>query len=224
MGHKSQTKYWNQHVISEEDRKLTSDKCYIIGVLCGDGWISTKKNNIQLEVKDGEFSEKFRFAVLCQYGKDGVIRETKRGTYAYQIKSVEIVDDLIYWMGSAPVCESWKVPDCIFGAPRSSRAAFLSGLFDSDGTVGVKARQVHAVDGICLEGLQSAGQLLTTLGIESRLYRLGVTKAGNAHYSLTVSRGRNIMRFVKRIVTSIPRKMDVLTTLCKFYMDRLSSR
>tara|TARA_Y100000310_G_scaffold240778_1_gene244681 strand:+ start:593 stop:1606 length:1014 start_codon:yes stop_codon:yes gene_type:complete len=147
--------------ISKSSEKLTKEKAYILGVLCGDGWISTGYR-IGLGVIDKEFADYFQYCLEKVYGAKCSRTIRKRGytnfskfpkmEYIVSLCSKLIVNDLNKYSKSFKSKE-WKVSFQIKRSPKDIQAAFIRGLADSEAHV--RCRKGQSEINICSGNLDS---------------------------------------------------------------------
>jgi hypothetical protein len=181
-------------------RVLSKEKAYILGVLCGDGYIDKKR--IKLEIrKDKEFIEKFQKCLEKVYG----IRYQhkfykKRESLILDISSMIIAKDLNKY--GIFRTKNWIVPDLIKKSNNKEVISkFLCGLYDSDGyankySIGITCSSYN--------GLKDVSQLLRMLGIKNSLK--------NYKYPMIyIGKRDNIRLFRNNIGFTIERKMNRIT-------------
>lgn len=132
--------------ISQQSKFLTVEKAYILGVLCGDGYISTN-NRVGLKVCDEDFADEFRRCLREVYDlspskKFRIIKPTNFSTnpkpqYVISLTSKLVVNDLLEYSKSFKTKE-WEIPKEILKSDLKVKSAFLRGLFDSEGTACLK--------------------------------------------------------------------------------------
>ncbi len=129
--------------ISVESNLLTLEKAYILGVLCGDGYITTHFR-VGLDVCDQEFAEKFQICLQKVYGlSPPIIIRTRKSTnfdctpkpqHIIQLRSKLVVQDLLRYATSFRTFE-WIIPDEIKMASRDIQGSVIRGFADSEGCV-----------------------------------------------------------------------------------------
>lgn len=199
----------NQFHIPESSKRMTADKAYVLGVLCGDGYLGGRsRNQIQVVAIDEEFVQEFQAAIFRQYGKKAVLGyRAKTKAFTYQMKSREIYDDLLRcFEGELPKTFSWRVPRCVRVARESVRCAFLRGFVDSEGCV-VAGRGTINISSSNAAGIEDIRDLLVDLGLATKLYRSLNHQRGTTSYYLQVRR-TSLGRFLGMIGLTIRRKRD----------------
>lgn len=199
---------------------------YLAGVLRGDAWLSTgsgKSPNgyLCLRVADGDFAEAFALSVKAAFGVATAPRRDERG----------------YWL-----VRTYNGYGRFNGLPTfqadrdAERAAWLRGLFDSDGNANLKhrpekgpgsyARRV-AIYSTRQDTLDQAADYLGDLGIATKLRPTANSKGhiGTkvvSELSLRSSRAQ-YYRFATLVGSSIERKRDTLNAIVSSYCDDLSA-
>ena len=137
--------------IPEESKLLTKEKAYILGVLCGDGYIRIHKSGtgflVGLDVCDEDFADEFRRCLyqVYQLFPSKKIRTPKftnftsnpKPRYCINLTSKLVVFDLLRYSKSFKTKE-WTVPDEIVSSNLDIKSAFLRGLFDSEGAISLR--------------------------------------------------------------------------------------
>lgn len=210
--------------------KLNEDLSYILGVMCGDGYMSynEKKRNyhIGLSATDKEFVDKFREA-LFNYFNVNPTNEFKKS------KNRNWNDQFISRLCSKEACSfineigdfgkfEWRVPKIIIGSNNLSKSSFLKGFFDSEGEIDKQIGRIGATS-VNLEGLNQVGDLLTDLGIAYTIIKRKDNRP-NTHqkYLLRINDKKSIKLFSELIGFTINRKQQVLTTMFPRDRDRLT--
>ena len=112
--------------ISDNSKDLTTEKVYVIGTICGDGYISTEYR-IGLSVCDREFAEYFKYcldkiyAVNCTFSdrtrnKTNMCNSPKT-QYVVSLVSKLVVEDLQSYVKSFKT-KNWIVPNQIIESPK----------------------------------------------------------------------------------------------------------
>ncbi|MBU0963280.1 MAG: hypothetical protein KKD48_05230 [Nanoarchaeota archaeon] len=138
--------------ILPQNKFLSLEKAYILGVLCGDGYIRMDKlgngSLIGLDVTDEDFADKFRGYLNKVYGllpskKKRIENHTNfsnnpKPLYVINLSSKLAANDLLKYSKSFKTKE-WEVPKEILENPDLKiKAAFIRGIFDSEGTASLK--------------------------------------------------------------------------------------
>ncbi len=91
-----------------------------------------------------------------------------------------------------------RIPDCIFTAPKSIVTAFLSALFEGDGSIYGPVGRVEIVSA-SRELLSQLHPLLLNYGIVGNLRAKHNAKYDRYYYYLTIMGGENVARFAEQI-------------------------
>ena len=178
---------------------LTQEKAYILGVLCGDGYID--KKSIKFEIrKDEEFIREFSNCIEDVYGlKYNYIYKIKKNTFLFNISSMLISKDLLRYADFRTY--SWNVPDEILSSNNKKIISdYLRGLYDSEGTV---SKYYVNITSSSHRGLRRVSMLLNKLGIENKIKK-------NKYSTLYINKKRNLRLFKDLIGFTIKRKMEKL--------------
>ena len=133
---------YNIKEIKEGSEILTLDKAYILGVLCGDGYLTTGYR-VGLDCCDKDFVEYFLQCLNNVYSMTSKIRlryreRTNFGVarlqYSLQMCSKLVTRDLLRYSKSFKSKE-WILPSEIKQGNLLIKASFLKGLFDSEGGI-----------------------------------------------------------------------------------------
>lgn len=151
--------------IPESSKELTKEKAYILGTLCGDGYISTGYR-IGLGVCDKDFADYFKYCVEKVYGVRCSIRiritkpnkfcKNPKPLYIVSQVSKLIVRDLNRYSTSFKTKE-WKVPEQIKGSSKKIQSAFIRGFADSEGSA--RCRKAHSEICLCSGNKESLEEI-----------------------------------------------------------------
>ena len=112
---------------------IEPDVAYMFGCLVGDGGY-TVRGHISFTTDDVELVDKINITAKKSWGKE--FKNQPSQPYGYLLCGVDIWDGLFQRHGfRSSDCAKKCFPDCIMGASRKSVAAFIRGLFDTDGCV-----------------------------------------------------------------------------------------
>lgn len=213
-----------KHNIPRSSKKLTPEKAYIIGVLCGDGWIWYSKKHksyqIGLEATDEEFVEEFKRCLTKVFKKKLTKRKIKRkrkewqNKYRVKLCSKMACEDLISY-GSTFKKDTWIVPKEIKISPMNIQARFLMGFFDSEGSVDIDYNRILATSSN-LSGLREVGLLLKNFGLRYKI----IPKSNRSVFSLRIQDRISVEKFQRNIGFIIERKkrrVDVLVNKYKVF-------
>ncbi len=219
FSHKKGTRRKN---IFEFPKELTEDYAYLLGLLIGDGRC-TSRDGVQICVCEDEMKELVENLFMRLFGKKGKIF----GHWAH-FAGVELRAFLEH-LGLGYL-RSWEkeVPAKVFNAKKSAVAAFLRGLFDTDGTVRKTGRNINSLD-IKLTttseklaiGVQ---QLLLNFGIISHIQEVNtkgkiailrdrVIKSRRNLYHLRIKGSIGNCIFQHEIGFGLPRKNKILHSI-----------
>ncbi|MBL7147607.1 MAG: hypothetical protein ISS82_02170 [Nanoarchaeota archaeon] len=161
---------------------LTPEKAYILGVLCGDGWISygNRMYTIGLRCIDKDFVEEFRRNIKIVYGVNCKIRsvQPRKKNWSNQYVSclfskLACEDILSYGCFKG---HNWRVPTEILNSKNIGLIGnFLRGFYDSEGHVNSRWYTLKA----------------TTSNKEGFLEILGLLKKLKIHYITKLKKHRN---------------------------------
>ncbi len=209
-----------QHKIPKSSKSLTKEKSYILGVLCGDGYISCAKGSgyqIGLQSIDKEFVNEFSNCIDKTYhlkAKESLIKvkNTKwNDKYQSRICSKSVFKDLQRYHKNFKTFE-WRVPKGILIGSKNIQAKFLQGFFDSEGHVNYKGKNIIGVSAN-FGAIQEIKELLENCSIKSNTINY---KTRNLKGILISGRG-NIEIFNKKINFIIARKRENLKKLLSSY-------
>lgn len=125
--------------MAKESIRLTPDICYFLGAMCGDGscrMISDNgtKRSIGFTNMDNECISIVK-SVAESLGS--VLKIHAKKSYQYYLQG-DKTRQLLIAVGLTGLSPTKRIPEAVLNSTPSSLASFLSGLFDTDGTVGVK--------------------------------------------------------------------------------------
>lgn len=194
---------------------LTPEKSYILGVLCGDGWISSNNLRIGLRCIDKDFVQEFQKNIMKVYGIFCKIRMDKPKNSRW---SMQFVLDLNSRLACEDVLsygkfnsDDWRVPKEIISSNDIKLiGSFLRGFYDSEGHVSSKWYHLKATTSN-KAGFSDILYLLKRLKIH---YITGFKKHKNPRYKLGyevyITGSDSYKIFKKYIGFSIKRKQDKL--------------
>ncbi|HSS97055.1 MAG TPA: hypothetical protein VLK33_08495, partial [Terriglobales bacterium] len=129
-------KKWRSTPFVPKHSKIVLDEeiAYLLGLFIGDGCYSPpvfKLYSCYIATADSEIASFVSDVINRRFSG----KVSKRGGYNYAVKSASF-RELLRQTGMAPRYSYEKtVPQIIFGSPKSVIAAFIRGLFDTDGMV-----------------------------------------------------------------------------------------
>jgi len=182
---------------------MSKEKAYVLGVLCGDGYISKKVAKLEIR-KDEEFIKRFVKSIRKIYGLNYSYRYyPKRNSFICDVSNQLICKDLMKYGQFG--CYNWKTPDKILNSKNDWIVInFLQGLFDSEGRVGDYSVSFSSINN---RGLEQVKLLLERLGIKSR--------AHYKHHITVITRKENLKKFRDTIGFTIERKKNKLNSFYK---------
>lgn len=191
---------------TKEFSNLSSEKAYILGVLCGDGHINP--SSIRFEIKfDEEFIKRFSQCFDMVYGLYFPYKYyKKRDSFVLYVSSEIICEDLLKY-GKFGTLE-WKVPEEILNCNDEKIISnFLRGIYDSEGSV---AKSAVTISSVSKKGIKGISYLLKKLGIKNkiRLYR-------KKYYTLYIFRKERFKIYREKIGFTIKRKQERLNEMLK---------
>lgn len=203
-------------------RGITKEEAYILGVLCGDGYIVKKTNRIELQVKDKDFIEFFDKCFQKKFNRTGRIRKRKdNGLWAYSLYSKEIVKSLSIYNEKCKTKE-WRVPKEVINGNDKIKGFYLRGLFDSEGHI---SNNLHNIEFVStnFNALKDLKKLLDCLKINYNVsFRTCKIKDYTFNgYKIRIFNLYNLLNFKKEIGFSIKRKQKRLN---KFINKALKRR
>lgn len=185
---------------------LSSEKAYILGVLCGDGHIHPSA--IRFEIRyDEEFIKRFSECFYIVYGLSFLYKYYKRrNSFVLYVASEIICRDLLSY-GKFGTFE-WRVPKEILNCNNEKIiSSFLRGIYDSEGSV---ARAAITTSSVSKKGIKEISWLLKRLGIKNKicLYR-------NKYYTLYIFRKERFKIYREKVGFTIKRKQERLNEILK---------
>ncbi|MBI2667839.1 hypothetical protein HYX17_03675 [Candidatus Woesearchaeota archaeon] len=197
---------------------LTKEKAYILGVLCGDGYVSTGYR-VGLSACDRDFVEYFQYCLKRVYELESNISVRKRKNpnaklqYTITLVSKKVVEDLYGYMKSFKTKE-WEVPIEIINSDNDIKSSFLKGLFDSEGCVRFRRNGYGIVQFYSsnLYGALQVKELLNKLDMSSK-----ITQKREGYFVLEITYYKDILSFYENINFSISRKQIKLSQLIISY-------
>jgi intein-encoded DNA endonuclease-like protein len=214
---------FRQHKIPISSKKFTKEKAYMLGVMCGDGYIHKAKHSYQigLQATDKDFVIKFSKCIerIYQIKPSFSIRLSRHRNWNDQwqtrLVSKSVYNDIINY--GAWKADTWSVPSNLLSSPRSLKTEFLQGFFDSEGHVDVKYKRVSAIS-INIDGLNGIKNLLDSLQIRSTIRSVKIIRGKRRKsYNINIEDRKSIELFHKFIGFGIKRKSNQLDSLVKSY-------
>lgn len=225
------TKPWSiKRPLKRGYEKLTPEKAYILGVLCGDGCITYDKPRIILGNTSKEFIEEFINCVRKHYGlkpsiyfvpKEKIkVSIVKNPPHAIKAKKDQmhvtfygrnLIEDLRKYGDFRT--NNWRVPKQIINCKNKKIICFfLKGLYDSEGSSSYHVNlSSNSIDG--LKGVQI---LLKKLGIESTVFK------SKTCFVLSIHNQKNKRLFKEYINFRISSRLHQLKRTLASYKTRKS--
>jgi len=201
-----------------ENINHSKDYGYILGVLCGDGFITIMgdRGSIGIKTTNKSFRDSF-----CKCLESVFNKKTKKlerfenktiGKYKYEnvkyyegfLHSVHIGKSLIKKFGEFKE-DKWNIFN---GIRKEESKEFLKGIaqgfFDSEGSIYKKDERRKAIDMSSKNkvGLDGIRKILEVLGIETKLY------TGKKEFKLRIFKKLEIEKFINKIGSRIDRKKE----------------
>jgi len=201
--------------IPDSSKMLTPDKSYLLGVICGDGYISYKGYCVSLETITIEFIRKFQECFIKVYGPDfcGSVSPTCNEKQRIIICGKEMTEDIKRYL---PVKGSfcWRVPKAIKISSKKCKISFIQGFFDSEGSVNKRySLEIHSSNKI---GLNEIKELLKNIKIKTSEIKYKI-KTNKPRYIIYITGKENIVRFINIIGTNIPHRLNKMKNLLLKY-------
>lgn len=214
----------------EFPKELTEDYAYLLGLLIGDGRC-TSKDGVQLCVCEKQMKEAVQDLFKRLFGKKGKIFGHWAHYCGVELRAYLAQLGLDY-------SRSWQksVPASVFKAPKNVVAAFIRGLFDTDGTIRPTGRNNNSLDiklTTTSEKLATdVQQLLLNFGIITHIQKVNssgkISYIGNRPvqsrrtlYNIRLKGSVSIDIFQKNIGFGLPRKAKILNTFSNSYKRNL---
>jgi len=185
---------------TKEYSTLTSEKAYVLEVLCGDGYID--KGRLRLEIRyDKEFAEEFKDCIEKIYG--GVHKVNyyaARNTFIVDISREVMCSDLFKY----GVFDTWNwiVPKQILNSNDVNiMGSFVKGVFDSEGHV-----EKYGITMLTASknGADNMITLLSRLGITAHKYK------SRQYAVISITHWENMKKFSDLVGFNIRRKQTAL--------------
>ena len=99
-------------LIPDSAQQLTAEKAYILGVICGDGYVNYKDHYVSLETITPEFIREFQKCMVKVYGEGfiGHVSPTVNGKQRIVICGKAMTDDIRRYLPEQGSFK-WKVPE-----------------------------------------------------------------------------------------------------------------
>lgn len=214
--------------IPKKSKFLTKEKSYILGTLCGDGYIRIQKSShsylVGLNVTDEDFADEFRKCLKKVYNlvpskKFKKLKYTNycdnpKPQYIINLTSKLVVQDLLQYLTSFKTKE-WSVPNQIKNSHKIIKSYFLRGFFDSEGSISLKKKghahlQIYSINEKSLLIIKQI--LLKDFDINTN-----IRFTSNNVLVLSTERYKDIKNFSDKIGFTIERKSKTLELSLQSY-------
>jgi|GEM_PF-4427310 len=195
------------HKLTEEQKNMTPELAYILGVMFGDGYCSGVCQ-IKLGVIDKDFRDNFSQVINRWLGISPKLHEYRRRGRLYYEAHFNSIDvrDFIY-----EFLRKKKIPEEITKSRNEKiKRMFIRGFFDSEGSVIMNKLRIVKACNKNTDVLESIKGMLISMGFDSQ--HIGEYRNPNGVHVICLYRG-NLKLFKEKIGLSIKRKMDKLSEL-----------
>jgi len=201
--------------IPESSRGLTEEKAYVLGTLCGDGYITTGYR-IGLGVSDKDFADYFQYCMEKVYRvkcstrtrimKPNKFCKNPKPRHVISQVSKLIVKDLNRYSKSFKTKE-WEVPEQIKSSSKQIQAAFIRGFADSEGSA--RCRKAHSEINLCSGNKESLEEVRRMLYYNFNI-KSYLGDNGNGVPIIAITKYIYLKRFYDEIGFIIKRKKEKL--------------
>ncbi|MBC8520848.1 MAG: helix-turn-helix domain-containing protein [Methanomicrobia archaeon] len=202
----------------------TSEFWRFIGLFIAEGYLESKVHNGYPQCtafftnNNPQLIEEYR-AFAKKLGLNPSYRDSHKGKSAKEIYIPGIeFGTFLENLGAAGPSGSKIVPELLFKCSKGEIAAFLSALFDGEGTVSEKDRKI-GITSASRKLLSQVQHLLLRFGIRSQLHPT-LSKASNSprprkkeYYRLFIT-GEEVMKFAREIGFTVAEKKEKLQKIC----------
>ncbi|MBU2477065.1 Flp pilus assembly complex ATPase component TadA, partial [Candidatus Micrarchaeota archaeon] len=200
--------------IKIEGKKFSEDYAYFLGLLLGDGHL--RKGRVAFENKNKKLHDLFSSSAKKLFGKDAKVYRRSDGRMSSCINSIEtaekIRNDFSIPFGNKT--KIFDIPEKIEKADDNALAAFLRGMFDSDGHASnIRACVVLATSN--QKVAKKTPSLLKRFGIESRTNIQEKDGRNNLgpYYRIFITGESNLTKFLKHVSFKHPKKFKILNQI-----------
>ena len=181
--------------IFSDAEPISQDLAYVLGLLVGDGCLSSPGGTIGLSKNHKLIEQEYRRIILSEFGYDHIQSYAKKGTGSVTlcICSVEIKTTLAKLGLKMATAAHKEVPSIILSSSKSLQVAFLQGLFDTDS--GVNGCTIEYSTASRTLGIQVQLMLLN-MGI--RITRRDKVVNGTTYYRMAIM-GHAARQWIKQI-------------------------
>ncbi|MDP2907812.1 MAG: LAGLIDADG family homing endonuclease [Nanoarchaeota archaeon] len=205
-----------KHSIPQSSKEMSPEKAYVIGALCGDGYMYYKVGEcyqIGLSVTDEGFCKEFRnclykvYKILPTREKERIRNKNWKPQYTTRLCSKEACDDILSY-GSFTT-ESWRVPGIIKHSNLIIKSSFLRGIYDSEGSIDKKSKRIGFTS-INKEGTNDIQELLRNYNVRSSIGTRKRKFNRKEKYELRIQDRASVEQFFKLIGFTITYKQEAL--------------
>jgi len=229
--------------------KPSEDFMYFVGLIAGDGSISRSRSetgyggySIRFSNSDETLLEKYTSIITKLFGVNYSISRGNSSRPPDVRFGSKIVAEILRTLGvpESPKSARIAIPDVVLNLPNNLIAAYLRGLFDTDGSCnarksGSSSAQLYTTSKELAEGVQLA---LLKFGITGRVRirpRDGVTTSftvdgdiktitsSSDMYVVTIYGRGNLTRYYEHIGFTHPKKQDTLVKILNSYKSESNS-
>ena len=122
---------FGQHILSNSSKILTREKAYILGVMCGDGYLHKAKHSYQigLQATDKDFVKKFHknisdcYDINPSFTKILSRKHNWKDKWQSRLCSKAVYNDILSYGSFRSY--NWSIPDIILNGPNKIKAEFF---------------------------------------------------------------------------------------------------
>ncbi|MBI3312336.1 MAG: ATP-dependent zinc metalloprotease FtsH [Candidatus Omnitrophica bacterium] len=184
---------------------VDAETAYMLGLLVGDGGL-TIRNRISFTTQDPELLGFVKRYARERYGYE-IVKVTSR-PYDYVLMHQPLRNDLLRWGLKETYAESKEIPEWVRLSSKPVVAAFLRGLFDTDGCAERDGALV-TLSSSSRTLIRQVSQLLLNLGIVHALHNRPKRYNGKLHYYVVIT-GDFLEVFQREIGFGLERKRKKL--------------
>jgi replicative DNA helicase Mcm len=214
----------NNAVMLKLPSHTTPEFWRFIGLFIAEGYLELKVQNGYPQCtafftnNNPQLIEEYR-VFAKKLGLNPSYRDSHKGKSAKEINISGIeFGTFLENLGAAGPSGSKRVPELLFKCSKGEIAAFLSALFDGEGTVSEKDRKI-GITSASRKLLSQVQHLLLRLGIHSQLHPT-LSKASNSphprkreYYRLFIT-GEEVIKFTREIGFTVAEKKEKLKKIC----------